>query len=318
LAAITLRSDPNSVRSAALDSSNLLAKLSLDAKASPSADVLTRPAVIAAPRLLAAIPNPLNQLPVDNRLPQIRAVLDSKNLSGSYAAHLKEQLRTKGYISVAVVDDFKNGTHGRNVEQRILANVPSYLRDKVRIVRYDVGGLDAKGRAAVITRAANDASNKKFVALSLSGGMDAYNAGGIGRAMGQPLNSASAGRGFEALASKNKMSKEERAAWSAISAASKRIPVVTPVWNDGNTTLGALAAARSNGIVTTIDQHRDSLATQIPLHDIRMPAQPFSNRTSQSAPTFIGQSLGLLKESDTRSPVPTPRDSGYRNGGLPV
>lgn len=80
-----------------------------------------------------------------------------------------------------------------------------------------------------------------------------------------------------------------------------------------------MTLARSNGIVTTIDRSPDSKATEVPLADIRMPAQFLNARTSQSAPTFIGQALGMLDESTVRRIiVPMPRDSGFGNDGLPL
>ena len=105
--------------------------------------------------LIAGWPNPLNNLPVENRVQQVRGVLDSKNLAGSFVAHLKDQLHRNGVIRIGVVDDFSAGqTHGLNVEARILANVPSYLKDRVRIIRFDMGGQDRAGRARMLQRAA--------------------------------------------------------------------------------------------------------------------------------------------------------------------
>ena len=267
----------------------------------------------------AGFPNPFSQIPVENRLPLVQAVLANKQLAGSFIAHLKDQLQRDGTIRIAVVDDFSAGqTHGVNVETRILANVPDHLRDRVRIVRYDMGGKGQAGRAQVLQRVADAAQRKEVVAVSISGGLQAYPVERIERASGQPLSKASAARAFDATARQSGMAGAERAAWAALAQASKRIPVVTPVWNDGNTTLAALMLAGSNGIVTTIDPSQASRATKTPLADVRMPDPWKSGTTSQSAPTFIGQSLGLLDESSARRSIrPVPRDSGYGNGGRP-
>lgn len=267
----------------------------------------------------AGLPNPLNHLPVENRLKQVGAVLESKQLAGSFVAHLKDQLHRDGVIRIAVVDDFSAGqTHGTNVEARILANVPGYLKDRVRIVRYNVGGQDRAGRARVLQRAATAAQNKEVVAVSVSGGMQAYGVASIERWVGGPLDRSSVRRAFDATAQRAALLPEERAAWASLARASQRVPVVTPVWNDGNTTLAALTLAGSNGVVTSIDRGHGSEATEVPLADIRMPAQWRNTKTSQSAPTFIGQALGLLNERSARQAIHLPpRDSGFRNGGLP-
>ena len=273
----------------------------------------------ALPGSLAQLPNPLGNLPVENRLVQVRSVLTHKHLAGSFVAHMKDQLQRTGVIRVAVVDDFSPGqTHGLNVERRILASTPSYLRDRVRIVRYDMGGLSPERKVDMLRTAAQYARDKKFVALSVSGGIEAYGVQSIKNWIGAPLDRTTAARAFEVTAQRAKLGAGERAAWNELGKASSRIPVVTPVWNDGNTTLAALTLARSNGIVTTIDCSPDSKATEVPIADIRMPAQFLNTRTSQSAPTFIGQALGMLDAASARRIiVPTPRDSGYGNGGLP-
>lgn len=273
----------------------------------------------AAPTLQARLPNPFNHLPVESRARQVRAVLDSKNLAGSFVAHLKDQLRRDGVIRIAVVDDFSAGrTHGTNVEERILANVPGYLRDRVRIVRFNVGGKDRAGRARVLLQAAQAAQNKSVVAVSISGGVQAYGVASIERWVGAPLDRGNVDSAFNATAQRAALTSEERAAWSALGSASQRVPIVTPIWNDGNTTLAALTLAGSNGIVTTIDRGNGSHATEVALTDIRMPAQWGNPNTSQSAPTFIGQALGLLDERSARQAIHIgPRDSGFRNGGLP-
>ncbi len=261
----------------------------------------------------------LNNIPVENRFGQVSGVLSDHNLQGSFTAHVEDQLSRTGKIRIAVVDDFSSGaTHGTNVEARIRTNAPSYLRDRIEIVRYDVGGQDRAGVARVLQDAAQDAQNKEVVALSISGGLQAYGVDAIQGWIGQPLNGSSADEAFSATAQRAGLTQGERDAWAEVADASRRIPVVTPVWNDGNTTLAALTAASSNGIVTSIDQSQGSRATEVPLFDIRLPAQAFNDHTSQSAPTFIGQALGVVsRERASQLIVPTPRDSGFGNGGRP-
>jgi hypothetical protein len=255
------------------------------------------------------------------------ATLQKHGLSGSFVSHFGFQL-AQGKIQIGVIDDFKNGTHGKNVVLRILENMPAELRGKVEIVRYDVGGLNAEQRAQVIMRAGQDAKDKKLLALSVSGGIDAYPVSTIERATGQPLTKDTAASGFDALARTNRTSAATLDSFESLNAASSAIPVVTPVWNGGNTTMAALLLGGNsgNGIITSIDrpaadfQNRLYNATDIPnLVDVRVPAQPLNPNTSQSAPYFIANMLSYaLERYRERNPlVPTPRDSGYGNGGLP-
>jgi hypothetical protein len=255
------------------------------------------------------------------------STLQNHGLNGSFVSHFGRQLE-EGKIQIGVIDDFKNGTHGRNVVLRILENMPAELRGKVEIVRYDVGGLNAEQRAEVINRAGQDAKDKKLLALSVSGGINAYPVSTIEQATGQPLSKDTATAGFEALAKINRTSAATLESFESLNAASKAIPVVTPVWNGGNTTMAALLLGGNsgNGIITSIDrpaadiQNRLYNATDIPnLVDVRVPAQPLNPNTSQSAPYFIANMLSYALERyrERNPPVPTPRDSGYGNGGLP-
>lgn len=261
----------------------------------------------------------VRNVPLENRLPAITGVLKSHNLAGSFKAHLEDQIRTTGKIRIAVMDDFSPGhTHGTNVEARIRSNAPAYLRHRIQIVRYDVGGLNATERGQLMQRMAADASAKRVVAVSVSGGVDAYGVTAIESWIGKPLNRSTAAAAFQATAKRAHLTPQEAAGWAALANASRRIPCVTPVWNNGTTTLAAMGMAASNGIVTTIDKSSDSVATEVPLFDARMPAQWGNGFASQSAPTFIGQALGLLTERrliDIVSPKPQP--SGLGNGGLP-
>jgi hypothetical protein len=245
---------------------------------------------------VAQFTNPLNSLPVENRLTQVRQTLQQKNLEKSFASHANKQLREQGVIRIGVVDNYGPGeTHGLNVEARIRANAPAKLQNKIQIVRYDVAGLDRDGVAKVLSRAAADASKKDLVALNIAGGVQPYSVDSIQQWISAELTSSNAGRAADEVSSRAKLTPAERNAWASLSSASYRIPVVTPVWNDGNTTLAALTLARSNGIVTSIDTSSDSQATEVAIVDVRMPAQVGSKKTSQSAPTFIGQALGLVK-----------------------
>jgi hypothetical protein len=262
------------------------------------------PAVDAGATKVAGFPNLKNFFPVENRLPAVKTVLAQKNLAGSFAAHIKEQLNKTMRVKIAVVDDFRAGqTHGRAVEARIRANAPSYYQRAIEVVRYNVGGLSPEATAKVIKQAATDASNKKFVAMDIAGGLEPYGVDKIQSWTGEPVNKASAGKAFEAVAQRAKLTSTQRDAWAAVARASKVIPVVTPVWNDGNTTLAALTLASSNGIVTSIDAGKGSKATEVPLFDIRMPAMDGNPHTSQSAPTFLGQALGVLNRNDVRGKV---------------
>ncbi len=253
---------------------------------------------------VAGFPNIKNFFPVENRLPAVKAVLAQKNLAGSFAAHIKDQLNKTMRVKIAVVDDFRAGqTHGRVVEARIRANAPSYYQRAIEIVRYDIGGLSPEATAKVIKQAATDASNKKFVAMDIAGGLEPYSVDKIQSWTGAPVSKASAGKAFEAVAQRAKLTPTQRDAWAAVAQASKVIPVVTPVWNDGNTTLAALTLANSNGIVTSIDSGNGSKATEVPLFDIRMPALDGNPHTSQSAPTFLGQAMGVLSRNDVRGKV---------------
>jgi hypothetical protein len=255
------------------------------------------------------------------------STLQNHGLSGSFLSHFGRQLE-QGKIQIGVIDDFKNGTHGKNVVLRILENMPAELRGKVDIVRYDVGGLDAEQRAEVIIRASQDAKDKKLLALSVSGGINAYPVSTIEQAIGQPLSKDTATSAFEALIRINRTSAAALESFESLNAASRAIPVVTPVWNGGNTTMAALLLGGNsgNGIITSIDrpvadiQNRLYNATDIPnLVDVRVPAQPFNPNTSQSAPYFIANMLSyaLERHHERSRPIPTPRDSGYGNGGLP-
>ncbi len=245
--------------------------------------------------------------------------LRDHSLNGSFVAHFEQQLQS-GKIRIGVIDDFgPSTTHGRNVEERILSQIPQQLRDKVEIVRYDVAGLSADDRARVISQAANDAKDKQLLALSVSGGINAYPVGNIERLIGnRDLTQDTAREAYDALIRNNNTSTALQHAMRDLNAASGKIPVVTPVWNNDTTTLPALllGSHSGNGIVTSIDRPAVDpggnlyKATQIPgLVDVTVPGQFPNPNTSQSSPYFIGNLLRYgLEQYEERNPrVPTPR-----------
>lgn len=237
-----------------------------------------------------------------------REVVDAENtlsahhLRGSFTSHFELQLE-QGRIRIGVIDDFgPDTTHGRNVERRILEQMPRELRGVVEIVRYDVAGLDDRGRAEVIAQAARDAQNKELLALSVSGGISAYPVTNIERLIGgRDLTKDTAREAYDALIRNNGTSPELQTAMRELNVATGKIPVVTPVWNNDTTTLPALllGSHSSNGIITSIDRRanlpigpRFYNATQIDeLVDVTVPPQFPNPNTSQSAPFFIGNLL---------------------------
>ena len=251
--------------------------------------------------------------------------LRDHSLNGSFVAHFEQQLE-RGKIRIGVIDDFgPSTTHGRNVEERILSQMPQSLRDKVEIVRYDVAGLSGDDRARVISQAANDAKDKNLLALSVSGGINAYPVGNIERLIGnRDLTQDTARAAYDALIKNNNTSPALQEAMRDLNQASGKIPVVTPVWNNDTTTLPALllGSRSGNGIVTSIDRPTvDPLgilynATQIPgIVDVNVPSQPGNPNTSQSSPYFIGNLLryGLEQYEERHPRVPTPQPGPARN-----
>jgi hypothetical protein len=241
--------------------------------------------------------------------------LKNHSLNGSFVSHFGQQFNQKK-IRIGLIDDFgPNETHGRNVEQRILAQMPQELRDKVEIVRYDVAGLNADDRARMISKAASDAQDKKLLALSVSGGISAYPVANIERLIGnRDLTKDNAREAYDAVIKNNNSSTALQQAMRDLNSASGKIPVVTPVWNNDSTTLPALllGSKSGNGIVTSIDRPAVDPggklynATQIPgLVDVTVPGQFPNPNTSQSTPYFIGNLLryGLekYKERNTRA-----------------
>ncbi len=242
--------------------------------------------------------------------------LTNHSLRGSFVALFEKQYN-EGKIRVGVIDDFRPGqTHGANVVQRILDQMPDELRSKVEIVRYDVAGLSKDERAKVLLRAADDAQDKRILALSVSGGMNAYPVTTIEKAIGgKDLTKETARAGYDALVKINGLSPTEQESFKQLNLASGKIPVVTPVWNNDTTTMAALllGSKSGNGIVTSIDKPavnpNGSLykATEISgLVDVRVPGQFPNPNTSQSAPFFIGNMLGYALEEYKAKNAPRP------------
>lgn len=253
-------------------------------------------------------------------------VLRNHSLNGSFLAHFERQF-AEGRIRIGVIDDFgPNATHGRNVENRILSQMPENLRGMVEIVRYDVAGLDADGRARVIAQAAQDAKDKDLLALSVSGGINAYPVANIERLIGnRDLTQDTARDAYTALVRNNGTSQAVQNAMRDLNAASYSIPVVTPIWNNDSTTLPALllGSDAGNGIITSIDRPAVNpgnylyRATEIEgLADVRVPASPGNPNTSQSAPYFIGNLLRYAWEQHGPHPMPRPGPRPGANADL--
>lgn len=237
-------------------------------------------------------------LPVDSA--DAGSALDRRSLRGSFTSHALSKLEQDGVIRVGIVDDFSSA-HGRGVEDRLRASLPGYIRDHVEIVRYDV----SQGSDAAFQAAARDARNKDITVLSVSGGLEAVSLSGLEQSLGEPVNQANRGRAFETSLERFQSRSDYqslRANMTAISEASRVIPVVTPIWNDGNTTPAALA---SNTLVTSLSG--STRATRSSLPDIYIQPLPGNDFTSQSPPRVIGAMFGLLLESQVRDALGTRR-----------
>lgn len=261
--------------------------------------------------------------------------LRNHNLHGSFVSHfglLMERQDTK--IRIGLIDDFSPGkTHGLNVEQRILSTVDERIRDRVQIVRYDVGGKNPEEVAKVIAQAGRDAQEKKMLALSVSGGINAYPVPTIEKLIGNAdLKKDNAREAYDALVKNNRTSPTLQDAFKQLNLASGKIPVVTPVWNNDTTTMPALllGSRSGNGIVTSIDKPAinpggplPSLynATEIPgLVDVRVPGAFPNPNTSQSTPYFIGNMINYALEQHppVPNPQPGPRPTPRADAGAPT
>jgi hypothetical protein len=247
--------------------------------------------------------------------------LKNHNLHGSFVSHfglLMQRQDTK--IRIGLIDDFSPGkTHGVNVEQRILGTVSESIRHRVEIVRYDVGGKNPEQIAKVIAQAGRDAQEKKMVALSVSGGINAYPVANIEKLIGNnDLTKENARQAYDALVKNNGTSPAMQDAYKQLNLASGKIPVVTPVWNNDTTTMAALllGSKSGNGMITSIDKPAinpggplPSLynATEIPgLVDVRVPGAFPNPNTSQSTPYFIGNMINYALEKHPAVPNPQP------------
>jgi hypothetical protein len=222
--------------------------------------------------------------------------LAKKNLLTNFTTHAQKQLVQDGKIKIAIIDDFSvNTRHSEGVRRRLVANVPGGLRNKIKFIAYDVGGLDKAGIARLIKQAGLDAQQKKFVALSIGDGLKTYDKNEIERRLGAPIDRHNAARAARYIAETYGLTAAELDAWREIGRASYEVLVATPVWNDGKTTLAALHSAFNNGVVTSLNGGGGD-ATRIPgIVDVYMPKQDlFNQKSSQSAPTFIGQALQVV------------------------
>lgn len=223
---------------------------------------------------------------VDGQLEEILTEIGDHYLLRSFCAHVRKQLDDLGKIRVGIIDTFGPNTHGENVEDRLLYSVPKSLRDKIEICRFDVNHV---GRIGALTNGAWAAAEKSIVALSVSGGLIPYNAEQLRQEAGvASINSANRATVFEILLGTHPG--DYANAMRQLSSASSVVPVVTPIWNDGNITAAAFGA---NTIVTSI-RGTNTARTEVPgLVDIYMNRTSVSRHTSQSAPMFIGQALAV-------------------------
>ncbi|MDX1988902.1 MAG: hypothetical protein SFV17_19610 [Candidatus Obscuribacter sp.] len=225
---------------------------------------------------------------------QARQVLENHNLQGTFNANVLKQLEENGRVRIGIIDNFSPGeTHGRNVEERLVASLPDYLRNRVDIVRYDV----SQGRHQAFQNAIQDARDKDIVALSVSGGLETVNLDGLEQSIGaKEINSTNRAQSIETALQRfgNRSDYQEiRQDMVGISSVSTVIPVVTPIWNDGNTTPAALGR---NVIVTSISGD-GTRATQSPLVDIAIAPLPGNQFSSQSAPRVVGGLLSTVSEA---------------------
>lgn len=242
---------------------------------------------------------PLKQDPV-----AAMKVLENRGLDQSFLADAKRQLRENGKIKIGIIDNFNvaETSHGENVARRVIASAPEYLRKHIEIVRYDVSG-DKEGSA--FADAAQAARNGGIVALSVSGGVRAVSADGLRKDLApEGLDSP---RAFWLALQRFEKDPERELNMQNLSLAGQRIPVVTPIWNNGFTTEAALLR---NTIVTSIEKKAGSHRTEAPeLVEIEVNPIPGSGHTSQSAPILIGT---LLQNISKREVDAIMRERGRR------
>lgn len=237
---------------------------------------------------------PLKQDPV-----AAMKVLENRGLKDSFLDDAKRQLRETGKIKIGVIDNFNMAetSHGENVARRVTASAPDYLQKHIEIVRYDTSG-GKEGSA--FENAAQAARNGDIIALSVSGGVRAVSAEGLRKDLAP--DGLDSPRAFWLALQRFKNEpdfKQRELNMQHLSLAGKRIPVVTPVWNNGFTTDAALLG---NTIVTSIEKKSGSKRTEAPeLVEIEVNPIPGSGHTSQSAPIFIGTLLKNISKRDVET-----------------
>ncbi|GEM_PF-1150651 len=210
-------------------------------------------------------------------------LLANHNLKGSFTSQCLHQLQTQGFVRVGVIDD-GNSSHAKNTISRLLASVPDNLAGKVQVVLYDV----SKGKEKAFDDALQDARKKEIVALNVSGGLESLSLRQLAQSVGaEDINSGNRDQAFN-QALKHFDSSTGRQ-MQDVKEASRIIPVVTPIWNDGNTTPAALAG---NVIVTSLKG--DTRATRSGLPDYYLEPLPKNQFSSQGPPRVIGAMLGTI------------------------
>lgn len=233
-----------------------------------------------------------------NRVPSEDAetLLTNHNLRNSFLSNAEQQLRDNGVIRVGVIDD-GSASHSANVISRIYASMPENMRSQVEVVLYDTtrgqgqpGYNREEARERAFLEARNDAVNKDIVALSVSGGLEPIGLRNLANRIGaNDLNSGNRNQAFAAALENFSYDPRIQREMLAIREAASAIPVVTPIWNDGNTTPAALAG---NVIVTSL--RGNTRATQSELPDYYLNPVPGNQFSSQGPPRVIGAMLGLV------------------------
>ena len=226
-------------------------------------------------------------------------VLERRGLSESFLNDVRQQLQTTGKIRIGVIDNFDpaGSGHGENVVRRLLATAPDHLRPHIDIVRYDVS---RGNRSAALEAAAQDGQGGGLVALSISGGFRTIGVESLREELGADgLNSPRAFWAANQRSRNNPDYEQQTLELQRLSLLGQRIPVVTPVLNDGNTSLEALAPGT---IVTSIERRPGTRRTEAPeLVEHEVKPIPGGHQTSQSAPIFIGTLLQNIGKSEVEA-----------------
>jgi len=226
-------------------------------------------------------------------------VLEARGLDESFLSDVQRQLETTGRIRIGVIDDFDpDGTgHGENVVRRLLASAPDHLRPYIDVIQFDTS---RGNRAAAMEAAVEDGKNEGLVALSISGGFRPINVDNLRTELGADgLDSPRAFWVANQRSRDNPDYDEQTLELQRLSLLGQRIPVITPVLNDGNTSLEALAPGT---IVTSIEARPGTRRTEAPdLVEHEVTPIPGGHHTSQSAPLFIGALLENISKSDVEA-----------------